>query len=416
MSTAILESNQVDIVDDTVVIGSKMPVSSQEKRSHAHFQSLDDFADTSDDQDNESETQNDISKHIGHEQQVSSSVTEDSSTLNTEITPDAHKEERVDNTDARYTPANKNNTAVKKSVHGHGGTHGHDSADAVYESTGSSNRDDGVGAGGDAVRAGNDEFGNTSSVTSSVPSSKLQDRHESSDTELQNALSEKEDALVALQNKNSELQQQLAAAQKNNAADKNKERHTTEEKEHILRSAREEGDKIIADAHARSAEVNKDAYEKGYAAGKKEGLSNGYESVEALIVRMREITGKILQKRTEIMEKMEPQVIDLVILIAKKVIKIISKESKDVIVENVQHALAMVRKKGEIIIRINPVDLNISSEYLKKMTKSIEHEGTIQFIEDGLIEQGGCVVESEFGEIDARIHSQILEMENKIRA
>ena len=416
MSTKILEPNQVDIIDDKVVIGSTVSTSSQEKKPHTHFHSLNDFADTPDDQDNGYETQNNISKHIGHGQKASSYVTEDHSTLNMQPLSDTHTEKRIDNTDVRHTPAHKDATVIEKNAHVQRSTHRDDTAGMTSVSAESSNMDDDIVTGGDVVHANNNEFDNTNSTVGPASSSTSKGSQELSNIELRNTLSEKEITLAELQNKNSELQRQIEEAQKSNAANTKREHYAAEERKHILRSAQEESDKIIADAQARSAEVNKSAYEKGYAAGKEEGFSKGYESVEALIVRMREITGKILQKRKDIMEEMESQVIDLVVLIAKKVIKIISKESKDIIVENVQHALAMVRKKGEIIIRINPIDLNISSDYLKKMTDSIEHEGTIQFIEDGLIERGGCVVESEFGEIDARIHSQILEMENKIRA
>jgi flagellar assembly protein FliH len=43
-------------------------------------------------------------------------------------------------------------------------------------------------------------------------------------------------------------------------------------------------------------------------------------------------------------------------------------------------------------------------------------EGTrdIQIQEDSTVDSGGCVIETDFGEIDARIASQLAELETKI--
>ena len=35
-------------------------------------------------------------------------------------------------------------------------------------------------------------------------------------------------------------------------------------------------------------------------------------------------------------------------------------------------------------------------------------------MEDSTVEKGGCIVETDFGEIDATIHSQLHELEEKI--
>ena len=38
----------------------------------------------------------------------------------------------------------------------------------------------------------------------------------------------------------------------------------------------------------------------------------------------------------------------------------------------------------------------------------------ITVLEDSSVEKGGCIVETDFGAIDARISSQLTELENKI--
>jgi flagellar assembly protein FliH len=38
----------------------------------------------------------------------------------------------------------------------------------------------------------------------------------------------------------------------------------------------------------------------------------------------------------------------------------------------------------------------------------------IQVVEDSSVDPGGCIIETDFGEIDARIASQLAELESKI--
>jgi len=44
----------------------------------------------------------------------------------------------------------------------------------------------------------------------------------------------------------------------------------------------------------------------------------------------------------------------------------------------------------------------------------LEGVKSIQVAEDSSVDSGGCVIETDFGEIDARISNQLAELESKI--
>jgi flagellar assembly protein FliH len=44
----------------------------------------------------------------------------------------------------------------------------------------------------------------------------------------------------------------------------------------------------------------------------------------------------------------------------------------------------------------------------------VEGAKSIQVVEDTSVDEGGCIIETDFGEIDARIASQLAELESKI--
>jgi flagellar assembly protein FliH len=103
-----------------------------------------------------------------------------------------------------------------------------------------------------------------------------------------------------------------------------------------------------------------------------------------------------------------------VLLISRKVIKIISENQRNVVISNVVQALRKVKGRGNILIKVNMVDVKLATEHKKEFIDMVEGVKSIQIIEDTTVDPGGCIVETDFGEIDARISSQLAELEQKI--
>jgi flagellar assembly protein FliH len=80
----------------------------------------------------------------------------------------------------------------------------------------------------------------------------------------------------------------------------------------------------------------------------------------------------------------------------------------------VVQALRKVKGKGNIIIHVNMADLKLSTEHVKDFINLVEGAKSLQIVEDSSVDEGGCVIETDFGEIDARIASQLSELEAKI--
>ncbi|MHC6204346.1 flagellar assembly protein FliH [Breznakiellaceae bacterium SP9] len=199
----------------------------------------------------------------------------------------------------------------------------------------------------------------------------------------------------------------------------------TDEVQALRQKAQDEADQIIADAKAKAGEMEQDsraafegerkkAEETGRIAGREAGYQEGKSEVERLIERTQAVLERAQDKRSEILSDSEQEIIDLVLLISRKVIKIISENQRNVIISNVVQALKKVKDRGNIIIRVNMLDLKLSTEHTKDFIRQIETAKSIQIVEDSTVDQGGCIIETDFGEIDARIASQLNELETKI--
>jgi flagellar assembly protein FliH len=199
----------------------------------------------------------------------------------------------------------------------------------------------------------------------------------------------------------------------------------TDEGQVLKQQAEEEAERIIADAQARAAEIENEArktlrndrneaQQKGREEGHETGFAEGKAEVERLIERTQVMLERAQDKRAEILAETEQEIIDLVLLIARKVIKVISENQRNVIVSNVVQALRKVKARGNIIIRVNMSDLKLATDYKSEFIKLIEGAKSIQVQEDSSVDSGGCIIETDFGEIDARISSQLAELESKI--
>jgi flagellar assembly protein FliH len=187
----------------------------------------------------------------------------------------------------------------------------------------------------------------------------------------------------------------------------------------------EETEKIIAGANSKAQEIEaevrktleterQEALAKGREEGRAEGYAEGKAEADRLIGRTQTVLERAQDKRGEILSETERQIVDLVLLITRKVVKVISDSQREVVVANVLEALHKVRDRGTVIVRVNLADVKLTTEHTKEFISALEGINSIQVQEDTSVDVGGCIIETDFGEIDARIVSQLAELEAKI--
>lgn len=182
----------------------------------------------------------------------------------------------------------------------------------------------------------------------------------------------------------------------------------------ILRKANEEAEAIIAEANAQKQRITDDAYKAGFDEGQEKGFAEGNMEAQRLIDRLHVILDRVMDKRQEILEGTEQQIVELVLLMTRKVVKIISENQRNVVMSNVLQALRKVRGRGDVTVRVNLADVKLTTEHTKEFMAAVENIKNITIAEDSSIDRGGCIVETDFGAIDARISSQLAELEQKI--
>lgn len=186
------------------------------------------------------------------------------------------------------------------------------------------------------------------------------------------------------------------------------------EAEKIIQDAKDQAAKILEQANSEKSEVSRKSYKEGYDKGHEDGFNTGKDEVSRLVDRTHKILEAVMSRREEILSETEQQIVELVILMTRKVVKVLSESQKSVVMANVLQALKKVKGRGKVTIRVNLADVKLTTEHIQDFIRQVENVEGITVLEDSTVEKGGCIVETDFGAIDARIQSQLSELENKI--
>jgi len=185
--------------------------------------------------------------------------------------------------------------------------------------------------------------------------------------------------------------------------------------EQIIERAKIEVERLIKEAEMRVAEIEHDAYLKGYDAGREHGYKKGQGEVRRLIDRLGTIVGQAIDVREDIIQASEKQMVEMILVIARKVIKDEIIERKEVVLNNIREALKRIKDRDRVDIRVNFADLELTTAHKDELIKMMESLRKVNIFEDSRIDRGGCIIETDVGAIDARISTQLKEIEEAIR-
>ena len=103
-----------------------------------------------------------------------------------------------------------------------------------------------------------------------------------------------------------------------------------------------------------------------------------------------------------------PDILDISIDIAKKIIKKEMSENPEIILDNIRDIMkGLSKEESKITLRVNPSQAPILRQELPETAKSLGLEVKIYVVPDENTMEGGCVVTTTNGVIDATIESQL---------
>jgi flagellar assembly protein FliH len=164
---------------------------------------------------------------------------------------------------------------------------------------------------------------------------------------------------------------------------------------------------IVSKAHETAARIEQEAYEKGFTQGEKDGLELGEKKALKVMEHIDELLKGMTRLRGELVKQYERDIIELIFAIAKRVIHKAVQRNEEPIREIISKAIALAAEKSEVTIRINPEDFDFVERLRPEIFTKFSELKSINVTSDPSITRGGCLLEAPYGEVDARIETQL---------
>jgi flagellar assembly protein FliH len=171
----------------------------------------------------------------------------------------------------------------------------------------------------------------------------------------------------------------------------------------------------MQEANAAAETIKSNAYQEGLQQGRHDAQEEVSQRFQAVIQSFDQATEQILGLRQEVLRRAEEDIISLGFNLAAKIIGQQIQSRPDIFITILRRAIERSASPDRIVIHVNPDDLQIAQEQQHDLLRNLGHIRQFTIETDPTIERGGCTVQSDLGEIDARIDAQLEELEQGLR-
>ncbi|MBU8918262.1 flagellar assembly protein FliH [Bacillus sp. FJAT-29953] len=157
-------------------------------------------------------------------------------------------------------------------------------------------------------------------------------------------------------------------------------------------------------------EIKQQGFQQGY----EEGLQQAHHDYAGRIELAQEVLEKAYEEKKAIIKESEPFVIDLSIQTAAKVIQKELAANPEVLLHLIKQSLLYSNERSSISICVSPDDYEFVQNQRNQILESVEGQVEVKILPEHSIEEGGCVIRTSYGSIDARIDVQLKEIKQAL--
>lgn len=165
---------------------------------------------------------------------------------------------------------------------------------------------------------------------------------------------------------------------------------------------------IVSRAQKDAQTIKEAAKQDGY----REGISQAKNDIEALKTNLSEFYGY----KDVVFNKVSECILDISVEIAKKIINKQIETDSDAIISIIKAAVSEVNKTEEkLTLKVMPKDVELVKDRIPEIFSDGSIEAKISVVPDNNIKEGGVIIETTNGIIDATIETQLAIVENAIK-
>ena len=190
------------------------------------------------------------------------------------------------------------------------------------------------------------------------------------------------------------------------------------EAEAVLQAARAEAAELIEDAKTQAEALREAAWQEGFYQGGTEARAAAQAEMraewaarqEALRLELAAIAPDIAAAREKLWLSQESEMVALALDIARQVIKTEVTQNPAVVHAVLANSLRRITDKENVRVRVSVSDAPRVKEAREDLMEVVDGLRFIEIVEDRRVSDGGCVIETNAGTIDAKIETQLAEV------
>ncbi len=161
-----------------------------------------------------------------------------------------------------------------------------------------------------------------------------------------------------------------------------------------------------AQQQARLAALEREAFAKGYEQGERAGAEAGLKRADAMLRRLAQTIEELADVRRSMIRQTERQMVELALAIARRIVRREVALDSELTVAMARVALERLGDSTSVTIRLNPDDYETTAGRREALLPGSH----VTVVPDTAVSRGGCLVQSDFGYVDASIDAQFQEL------
>lgn len=162
---------------------------------------------------------------------------------------------------------------------------------------------------------------------------------------------------------------------------------------------------MVAAAKGEVEQIKQEAYDLGFAKGQEEGKLAGQASFDGQVATLAKQIVEFATEQERVLKENEAELLSLIRAMVDKLVNHEVSVNHKVIEACLAKAMGYVVGQSKVVVHLNPEDFLTIKDVVMENPLFLEGAGRVELMEDLAVNQGGCVLKTAFGEIDATLES-----------
>ncbi len=187
------------------------------------------------------------------------------------------------------------------------------------------------------------------------------------------------------------------------------------EADYIIREALLEAKEIMSKAEAEVQELRDKTLQEAGDEGYNTGFAQAKQEYEGLLQEANEIKEQAGIEYKQVLASLEADAVNTILEIARKVI-CNELQTKENILLLVKEAFDKCAKDRKAVLKLSQADYDYVTENKDKLMSILQRSEDIEIKKDLSLSEGGCIIDTPFGSIDASAETKLKKIEDDFKS